>query len=864
MSEYAAEVGVLFKPDMSLVDRAVMESASKWGRATNGLGKNFPLGKLTGDASEFHKSMDAANARVLAFGASMGSIMVVKKAFDLLVDSTINVEKQLAEVNSLFNLGPQGLQNFSSSLFKIANQMSVSFSDAAKAASIFAHHGLSMEETLKRTSAALELSKLSGMSMEESVLSLTSTINSFTKEALDAQDVVDRLTAVGGKYAASSDEIAEALKRVGASANDANVTFNQTIGLITAAQQITARGGSVIGNSFKSIFTRLQRPAVLDDLAAAGVQIRDLQGKILPIVSILKNLAVSYDTLSSSQKSFVSETVGGVYQVNVLKASLSDIKGGASIFEGAMDTAANSAGVAQKRIAILNETLASSMVRTQNEMTRLAANTGNISLTPGLKSGVGGLKSGVSWMADMMDSNKASSGSTGQQIGANLFQGIARGIGNVLAGPGIQFITTVFAKLMTRLAKFISDSSKDLLGVNSKEQEREAINANIAKWLGNQEGILEKIASGEMTIVEATQLRQKHLEIILRTYQDIATISGAITPGNNPTISMGGEGHASGFIPDVRGEVAAASQGGYAAGRVVGTTIRNGSSSFNSTVNTAETKSTINVGGTGRMADFINPPLNSQAGQQHRAKAIKVLGVDPYSLPQRSVNAEGFIPSKPFAMWEINSGNLLGKYKTRTGAMKAADRYKNYDGDSYTYGNVVGTFSSGRIEDYQAFIKYRNSIPSPFALGPLNSASGYVPNLSLDDMQARLKAIGINDWRSLKRPFATQYNKAANKDYPTVPDFDLSMLPESYLGAVTKHFTNHDDVAALLRFAQTQIFKKKLIIQTSSGQKRLPSSIGADALKSTFWNNAEIADTNDGLWGALRGSLYRNSQRQSC
>ena len=341
MSEYAAEVGVLFKPDMSLVDRAVMESASKWGRATNGLGKNFPLGKLTGDASEFHKSMDAANARVLAFGASMGSIMVVKKAFDLLVDSTINVEKQLAEVNSLFNLGPQSLQNFSSSLFKIANQMSVSFSDAAKAASIFAHHGLSMEETLKRTSAALELSKLSGMSMEESVLSLTSTINSFTKEALDAQDVVDRLTAVGGKYAASSDEIAEALKRVGASANDANVTFNQTIGLITAAQQITARGGSVIGNSFKSIFTRLQRPAVLDDLAAAGVQIRDLQGKILPIVSILKNLAVSYDTLSSSQKSFVSETVGGVYQVNVLKASLSDIKGGASIFEGAMDTAAN-------------------------------------------------------------------------------------------------------------------------------------------------------------------------------------------------------------------------------------------------------------------------------------------------------------------------------------------------------------------------------------------------------------------------------------------------------------------------------------------------------------------------------------------
>ncbi|MBM4225287.1 MAG: hypothetical protein FJ167_10995, partial [Gammaproteobacteria bacterium] len=45
------------------------------------------LGRITGSASEFQKSMEAANARVIAFGASAGVIFVLKKAFDGLISS---------------------------------------------------------------------------------------------------------------------------------------------------------------------------------------------------------------------------------------------------------------------------------------------------------------------------------------------------------------------------------------------------------------------------------------------------------------------------------------------------------------------------------------------------------------------------------------------------------------------------------------------------------------------------------------------------------------------------------------------------------------------------------------------------------
>ena len=48
-----------------------------------------PLGRITGQADEFTKSMEAANARVFAFGASVGIINGVTKAFSSLVKKTI-------------------------------------------------------------------------------------------------------------------------------------------------------------------------------------------------------------------------------------------------------------------------------------------------------------------------------------------------------------------------------------------------------------------------------------------------------------------------------------------------------------------------------------------------------------------------------------------------------------------------------------------------------------------------------------------------------------------------------------------------------------------------------------------------------
>jgi uncharacterized membrane protein len=63
-----------------------------------------PLGRITSDLNDFESAMKASNARVLAFGASTAVLGGVVKAFKDVADSTLQVEKNLADINRILNL----------------------------------------------------------------------------------------------------------------------------------------------------------------------------------------------------------------------------------------------------------------------------------------------------------------------------------------------------------------------------------------------------------------------------------------------------------------------------------------------------------------------------------------------------------------------------------------------------------------------------------------------------------------------------------------------------------------------------------------------------------------------------------------
>lgn len=537
------------------LDKAINQVLSK-PRSVKGITANTftePLGRITGKSSEFQKSLEASNARVLAFGASAGAIFAVQKAFSVLVTSTIEVEKSINGIGTILGVSSGTLKTFSNDLFAVASQTGTSFKNATEAAQEFARQGLSVSETLLRTRDALILARISGMDFADSARSITTAINAFGKEMLTSTEIINRLSAADTSFAVSAKDLADALSRVGSAAEDSNVSFNQTIALVTSAAQITGRSGSVIGNAFKSMFTRLERPKVLADLESIGVATRNAGGGILPMMSILKNLAASYDTLAPGQKSFISETVGGIYQINTLKAVLSDLGSGFSVYDAALKTVNNSTGSAINRNEQLNQTISSKLTATLNNLTQVAAKVGSITLAPMMK---GGADFGSGFLKD------ASERLDSEGVGGQFARGVLKGIGGAIGGPGLQFITFAILKLFQNLTVFAAKAVGDFSGLNTKSKQLALTQVQVLEKLSQQPAILDAIKNKTLTVDQAAKsvfAEIKAENSALNAQLSIMTLISQV--GMKAGLSVQGVKYrtkvASGYVPNFNSDFAA-------------------------------------------------------------------------------------------------------------------------------------------------------------------------------------------------------------------------------------------------------------------------------------------------------------------
>lgn len=431
---------------------------------------NNSLGRITGQASEFDKSINAATARVFAFGAAVSIINGISTAFKALISSTIEVEKRLTEIGSILGGTSEELNQFKNAIFDVAKNTGQAFATVADGASELARQGLSAQETVKRLNAALILTRVSGLDAEGSVNALTSAINGFTSAGLTAEQIVNKLVAVDTAFAVSARDLAEAFSRAGSTAEDAGVSFDELLGLVTAVQQTTARGGAVIGNALKSIFSRLSRGTVIEDLQALGVEIDASQTGIQK----LQALSAAIERISDpTQANAIKELAGGVYQINVVSAALKDLSSETSIFAQASQTAGQASNEAFEKNAQLNQTLAAQLNKLVQGLTELGSKIGELTIAPVIEN----LLTGANKLLDIL--NKVFD----PEEGNKLIQGFFKGIGAFLAGPGLILVSAAFFKLFQVVAKFAKEGISDLFKIGSEQERIKNIEGGIVALL---------------------------------------------------------------------------------------------------------------------------------------------------------------------------------------------------------------------------------------------------------------------------------------------------------------------------------------------------------------------------------------------
>lgn len=435
-----------------------------------------PLGRITGQADEFTKSMEAANARVFAFGASVGIINGVTKAFSSLVKNTIEVEKSLVEINTVLNASGDSLQKFGNKLFDVAKTTGQTFDVVAKGALELARQGLSTEETLKRINDALILSRLSGLDAQQSVEGLTAAFNSFKETGITTSQILNKLVVVSQKYSVSERDLIEGLKRSASVADQAGVSFDELVGIITTVQERTARGGAVIGNAFKTIFARIQDTGALQDLANLGIQITDLEGKVLPATRILQNLGAEFNNLSQLEQADIAKKLGGVYQLSNLLAAVKDLSSEQSKYNDIVKLSAGATNEAYQKNAALNETLAALINKVSVSAQQLGATLGAIGITDNLKQLLDFFNNILEGIQKILGEESAM---------GTFVRGLAKGIGNVLAGPGLILFGAIIAKLSKDLIAFGVESLKSFFKIGQSAKEIASVEKAIAAALGS-------------------------------------------------------------------------------------------------------------------------------------------------------------------------------------------------------------------------------------------------------------------------------------------------------------------------------------------------------------------------------------------
>jgi len=461
------------------------------------------LGRITGQASEFQKSLDASTARVFAFGATTTVINGITQSFKALVSTTINVEAKLKEINSILGAGASEFNKYRNSIFQVAKTTGQSFNTVAEGAAELARQGLGATESAKRLEAALILTRISGLGAEQSVKALTAAMNGFTSAGLSAEQVVNKIVAVDTAFAVSAQDLAEGFSRAGSTAEDAGVSFDQLLGLITAVEQRTARGGAVIGNAFKSIFTRLSRGSTIEDLKDLGVAIDANQNGVQKLKALSDALQNISDPTIASQ---IKELAGGVFQINVVSAALKDIGNEASVFGKATSASLGASNEATQKNIALNDTLLAKLNSLVATVTSLGEKIGTLTFGPLLESLVGIATSLGEGLDKALDPEK----------GNKFIQGLFKVIGGFISGPGLAIFTVAFAKIFKTVLKFARDGFKTVMEMGSATERIKSIEGGIVDLLQKDETLREKITS---TTASQAQKEQAVIQAIQRENQ---------------------------------------------------------------------------------------------------------------------------------------------------------------------------------------------------------------------------------------------------------------------------------------------------------------------------------------------------------
>lgn len=208
---------------------------------------------------------------------------------------------------------------------KMAQELGATTTQITESADTWLRMGYSTEQTNTLIKNSLILSKVGQLESAEATKYLVSAMKGFNVEAEDSISIIDKLSAVDLESATSAGGLAEAMSRTANSARLAGVDINKLIGYIATVAEVTQRDEATVGESFKTLFARLQKVAAGADvdeegeainevetvLNRLGIKLRDTQDEFRNMGDVLDEIGAKWESFNSIDQAQIATVIAG-------------------------------------------------------------------------------------------------------------------------------------------------------------------------------------------------------------------------------------------------------------------------------------------------------------------------------------------------------------------------------------------------------------------------------------------------------------------------------------------------------------------------------------------------------------------------
>lgn len=222
----------------------------------------------------FIDTLKAGARKFAEWGLASNAVMTVWNKSKEMVQAVYDIDTAMTNLYKVTDETAERYDQFLDSASKKAKELGQSVTNLVEQTANWAKLGYSLDDAGKLAEISSIYSNVGEVDNDTAVSDMVTAMKAFNIEASDAITIVDRLNALGNKYATSASALGTGLSNSASSLALAGNSIDETLAMITAMTEIT-QDASESGNALKILSMRLR--GMKGELEALGEESEGLE-----------------------------------------------------------------------------------------------------------------------------------------------------------------------------------------------------------------------------------------------------------------------------------------------------------------------------------------------------------------------------------------------------------------------------------------------------------------------------------------------------------------------------------------------------------------------------------------------------------